>query len=188
MEDLLKLRGFLSFFLEIPEEEWKAFSSLFSKKEYKKGEIFDRQGDTSRNIGFILKGGAYFSFLSEEGKELVNGFHFENDWVGSLGSLISGGPSIQSSTFLESAELLVAPYDQVKKIYERHIIWERLGRILIEMAFLEKEQREMEFLSLTAQERYDSFKARVKENITRIPKKLIASCIGIDPATLSRLS
>lgn len=59
---------------------------------------------------------------------------------------------------------------------------------MLETAILGKEHREIEFLYFSAQERYDSFKKTDKNNLSRIPKKLIASYLGIDPATLSRLS
>jgi len=57
----------------------------------------------------------------------------------------------------------------------------------VQESYLEKEQREYEFLQLSATERYENFKFRYADIVDRLPKHQIASYLGITAVALSRL-
>jgi CRP-like cAMP-binding protein len=55
------------------------------------------------------------------------------------------------------------------------------------MIFIEKEQREREFLSENATQRYINLIKQEPKFESRIPQHLIASYLGITPVALSRI-
>jgi hypothetical protein len=57
----------------------------------------------------------------------------------------------------------------------------------VEQHFVAKEQREYEFLQLSAEERYRQFCAERPEHLAQIPQHQVASYIGITPVALSRI-
>ena len=67
------------------------------------------------------------------------------------------------------------------------MIWQKLGRLNAEGAYVRKEQRETELLILDAEKRYSSFLESHDAIKDRISGKDIAGYLGINPATLSRL-
>lgn len=63
----------------------------------------------------------------------------------------------------------------------------KLGRKLMESFLIEKEERIIDQLSLTAQMRYSKLLKCYPEIIQNVPVKYIASYIGIQPESLSRI-
>jgi hypothetical protein len=62
-----------------------------------------------------------------------------------------------------------------------------MGRLSAEKLYIEKEQREWQFLLGDAKSRYENFVQENRGLIDRIPQYLIASYIGISPVSLSRI-
>ena len=76
--------------------------------------------------------------------------------------------------------------DTLKKLFDKEMIWQKLGRINAEHAYVRKEKRESELLILDAEKRYVSFR-EIHQNVEgRISGKDTAAYLGISPATLSR--
>ena len=59
--------------------------------------------------------------------------------------------------------------------------------IVVEAQFVAKEQREYEFLQLSAEERYRLVCEQFPSLVQHIPQHQIASYIGITPVALSRI-
>jgi len=57
---------------------------------------------------------------------------------------------------------------------------------LITKCFTIVEQRLMQFLTLSAEQRYLEFFEQYKELFNEVPQQLIASMLGMSPETLSR--
>jgi hypothetical protein len=62
-----------------------------------------------------------------------------------------------------------------------------LGRIAAEDLYLRKAERELSFLTETAEERYLHLIEKDKTLLQNVPLKYIASYIGITPQALSRI-
>lgn len=74
----------------------------------------------------------------------------------------------------------LALFDRVPKM-------ERYFRILIERSLIANQQRLMDNLSLTAEERYERFCERYPDIKNCLPQKQIASYLGITPEFFSKL-
>ena len=64
---------------------------------------------------------------------------------------------------------------------------ERFGRLILEEVLVGRAQREIEMLSLSAEERYRRFMDRSAHLLQLVPQKDIASYLGMTPETFSRL-
>ena len=189
MNELKVIQGVISQIVDVPDDEWPKFNALWSLEKLEKGKSFIAQGIVAEKIGFILKGGMTNIILTPNGKELINEFFFEYEFIGSLESLVSKYPSPLSVIALEDCQLLVANYNQIEtELYSTHIVWERLGRKLVEFGLIKRSEKEFQLMSNTAKEMYEVLIKRLGKNVERISKKYLASYLGIDPATLSRIS
>ncbi len=127
----------------------------------------------------------YYTTL--DGEISVKNFISEGKPVTCYSNLLLGTPASFSCEFLENTTLITLKYRDLKKLYASHLCWERLGRLSAEQIFIDKEQREFEFLTLDAKSRYRNFCKNEASVLNRVPQYLIASYIGITPVALSRL-
>lgn len=67
------------------------------------------------------------------------------------------------------------------------IKWQKLGRQLAEFLYLRKEDREIAFLTQTAEQRYAALADEFPAQIGTVPQHHLASYLGLTPESLSRL-
>jgi CRP-like cAMP-binding protein len=181
------LRNHLTRAFSVPPLEWVHLAKHLRLKSLKKGEAFFRQGEPVDEIGFVIKGLLYNYFTSESGDKFVKYFIPDRGFVACYSSLVTERPALFSCETLEPTTLITIRYQDVLKLYDRHICWERMGRKKAEELFVEKEVREMLFLTSDATARYEVFVRENQDLVNRVPQYLIASYIGISPVSLSRI-
>jgi hypothetical protein len=107
--------------------------------------------------------------------------------IGSYPEILSKTPTrlfIQATT---DANYLRFPYSEVTTMMDKYKSWERLGRIMAEKNFLEKEKREYDLMHLSAEERYNEFVKLHGDIVESIPQYQVASSLAISPEALNRL-
>ncbi|MCE9500358.1 MAG: Crp/Fnr family transcriptional regulator [Leptospira sp.] len=186
-EDADRLFIYLNLISPVPENERRELAGFFSMKSLKEKEFFLRAGDRAELVGFILSGAVREYFVNDKGDEFNKSFNFKNEFTGSYYDLLNKNDSIAYIQALTDTRLLVAPFDQMLKFYERNMHWQRLGRKFAEALFMKKAKREYEFVTLSAEERYASFLKKYPEVSEKIAQYHIASYLGITPVALSRI-
>lgn len=116
-----------------------------------------RAGDTSDTVAFVGSGIARMFYTRRDGKEFNKGFVSAPDFVSALEALITKSPTSLSIQALSPMQLLVAPYSEISKFYDRDMYWQRFGRLVAERVYLKKARREASLLMDSAAERYAAF-------------------------------
>ncbi len=93
------------------------------------------------------------AYEHEDGRLFSKSILLEGDLVASATAL-AGGATTFSATALTEVVLEALPYPAVQRLMARHIAWERVARKLFADLARVKEQREFEFLTLSAEERW----------------------------------
>ncbi len=88
---------------------------------------------------------------------------------------------------LEDCELLVIKVEMIKELINKNKYWNDIYVSLLEKSYVEKEEREADFLFLDASKRYLKFKESNPDLIKRVQQQYVASFLGITPVSLSRL-
>lgn len=184
---LAVMRRVLSMTGQPPADQWDEVAALFQRKSLDKGEHFLQAGVRSSVFGFVASGLLRMYYLRRDGKEFNKSFIRAHDFTGATDSMLSGEETRISIQALEPSILLVADYRAFAPYYERHMFWQRLGRLFAEGLYLKKVRREAAFLMDSAGERYDAFRAEYGDIENRIPDYHIAAYLGITPESLSRL-
>src|SRR6201986_361751 len=96
-------------------------------------------------------------------------------------SLISQKPGTLNIEALEDTEIILLSKTNQEKLYLEVPKFERFFRILTENSLVANQQRIVDNLSLTADERYHLFCKRYPTLIDHLPLKQIASYIGVTP-------
>lgn len=156
-------------------------------RNYLKGQFIVQQGDVCKYESFIFSGCAKTFFVDKEGNEHIVMFAIENWWTADLGSFISQQPSDYNVQCLENTSVVQISHDSLQQLYNEIPLLERFFRIIIQNAFVASQKRLIENFSLTAAERYLSFRSHYPNIEQRVPQYLIASYLGITKQFLSKI-
>jgi len=181
-----KLHATLYSFAPIPAQEWKRALSSFAYARIPKDGYFVRAGDIPERLAYIARGLFRVVFVSERGDEKTLVFREEGRLISAFSPFLAGKPSWFSIQALEDSDLVLIGIDNTDWTREADC-WKTIYAKYMEMLFVEKEEREREFLSENAETRYRNFKKRYPLFEERIPQYCIASYLGITPVALSRI-
>ena len=162
------------------------FISKFKPVSYLKGDYFIKEGQVSRFLGFIVKG-CLMCRYNKDGKEFIDEFSMDNEFITDYASFVTGAPSDKDVILLEDSDLLILGHSNLQELYDTDPIFERAGRIMAEMLFINWQQRTKSFLLEDAETRYRKLTSNRPELIQRIPQYLLAEYLRITPETLSRI-
>ena len=182
-EDLLV--NYFSQYITLSEEEIDIIKSNDIIREYKKNDILLKEGQVAKECFLVLKGCVKRYYL-DEGEEKIMEFYTENDPISPVSyttkepseyyiSCIE--PSIISSGNEEKTQLFLQEFPRFIPIFIK------IGDDLA----AKKQIAVDEYKSLSAEERYFKLLENRPDLINRVPQYMIASYLGIQPESLSRI-
>ena len=119
--------------------------------------------------------------------EHVLSFACEGWWISDMYSLISQKPGNLFIEVLEDAEVVSLSKENQEQLYLEIPKLERFFRILTENSLVANQERLMNNLRLSAEERFDKFCKKYPTLIQKVPQKQIASYIGVTPEFFSKM-
>jgi len=171
---------------KLSEEGEDLFREVFKPKTLKKKEYFLEPGQKNDKAAFIKKGLVrYFVIKNEEESTLE--FTEELEFVADYPSFISRNLSTQYIQAIEDCELLVTNYDGLQRIYNELDNGNLIGRMVLEHRFSRMMTQIFSIYMHTPKQRYKYFIENYGDIAQRIPQYLIASYVGIQPQSLSRI-
>ena len=176
----------LSNLIPIAESKIQEFFSKFTPSSLNKGDYFIREGKVCRKLAFITKGCMVCSY-NKNGKEYIDEFSIENEFITDYASFIKGEPADKDVICLENTELLTIEYEDLQTLYEKDKEFEKAGRLMSDMLFVTWQDKAKSLLIDEAQTRYLKRIENRPSLPQRVPQYLIASYLGISPETLSRI-
>lgn len=171
----------------VPEDLLTSFLADARVRGYEPGAFFTRPGDTHDRVGFVLEGLFRVYYTGEDGSVRIRNFCHEGRPLGSYATILAGLPAHVSIEALEASRVLEFGYSALERRFNEHPSWERLGRRLAEEHYVSRERREHQLLALDARGRYEAFRAEFPGLDARVKRRDVASYIGIEPETFSRL-
>lgn len=185
-DEYTPLQKFASRLIDFSECEWHAHRDLLRRRFLKKGEFLVQEGEVCNYVSFINCGS--FRVFMEVGPQEVNKhFFFEHEYASDYCSFLTRSPGRLNIKALEDAELMELSYDSVQLLYERFPVWQKYGRLIAESLYIQVANRTQELLLRTPEEMYTRLVENQSPIIARIPQHYIASYLGIQPESLSRI-
>ncbi len=168
------------------EQELEEAFLFFKPELIRKNEFFSRAGGFSDRIGFVERG-LLRSFHTIKEKEITTFFLLSGSIAAALRSFSHMKPAIENIQAIIDSELIVINRKNLFRLYEANWKWQQVGRVIIENAYIDMEERSIAFQSMSAQERYIKLLQQSPSIIKYVPLHHIASFLGISPETLSRI-
>ena len=171
----------------LPVSEWLKLTKQGRVIKLKKKEVLVRAQDKVEEGYVVLKGLLKMFYTDIKGKEFIKAFRVPFDSASPYGELIQEVPSRITISAIEESEVFAFPYKAFVHLSINHPSWEKIALNQLKEHFLFKERREFELLTYDATERFESFAKDYPDLVSRVPQKEIASYLGINPVTLSRI-
>ena len=153
---------------------------------YKKKSHLLKEGQTCRQIYFIESGLVRVYYL-KEGIELCSGLLNEGGLVISVHSFFNRTPSYEFIQAIEETCVQFITYEELESLYRDFPEFNIIGRKLITAYYIASEDRNYLLRKQSAQEKFRFFQDHYGHLLARVPRKDIASYLGITLETLSRL-
>jgi len=172
--------------LDLSEELYQVFLNSAKYKKAPKHQILFSPPKSNQKFLFITEG-LLRAYQIIDGKDYTHHFYFPNWFATDYKSYLTNEPSqlfIETLTAVEYYE-----FDKITllKLFEAHHLFEKLGRIIAEKAFLLTVEKFSDMQTQNLKERYESL---IKKNPTlfqKVAQKYIASYLGVSEQSLSRI-
>jgi CRP-like cAMP-binding protein len=173
--------------ITLTDEEQSYFFSLLKEKQFKNKQYITKEGDVCKHISFINKGCCRIYNIDKNGFEHILSFASQDYWVGDLYSIITQKPGMLFIQAMEEMEILQIAKNDLDSLFLKIPKFERMFRILTENAYVVTQNRVMEGMGLTANERYAIFNKKYASIKDKLPQKQIALYLGVTPEFFSRM-
>lgn len=171
----------------MPAAQLEPLLKLGSEAGLRKGDFFVRPGQRVTRFAIVLEGLVRHYYVGADGKESVKAFRGPFEFTAPYAELIQGKPSRTFIQALDETKLLAFEWAELETRAKDSVELLRVLRRFAEAQFAIKEQREYDFLQLSAEERYLQFCRERKEHLEHVPLHQVASYVGITPVALSRI-
>jgi CRP-like cAMP-binding protein len=158
---------------------------LLESKKLLKGDFLFREGDICHFVGLTARG-CLRSFFIKDGKELTLFFHSEHSTLGDYESFRRQTPAHFSCQAIEDSKVLILN-SQVIESLEAMPDGQKLLRLVVEDLAFQLRDRLLSLYRDSSEQRYINFLKSEPKLLQRIPQHYIASHLGIEPESLSRL-
>jgi len=137
---------------------------------------------------FLLQKGCLKLYsIDDAGKEHILQFGIKGWWVNDLYAYLTQKPATFFIEAITDSTVLQVHRDQLNKLYDKIHMMDRFFRIKTQNGYVALQERTINYMSQTAEERYFEFTRRYRVMEQQIPQYMIASYLGITPEHLSAL-
>lgn len=187
LESLEHLKKFTFSIHSLSNQEWEHFSAVWQPGEAKRKTILTTKGKTERTLYFITEGVQRAYYLTKEDKEATIVFTYPFSFSGIADSFLTQTPSLYFFETLTQSEFLKTSYAHVNALCLEFPNLARMLSIATAHALKGALQRQIELQTFSAEEKFTTLLQRSPQVLRLIPHKYLASYLGIDAATFSKL-
>ncbi|MFT3827014.1 MAG: Crp/Fnr family transcriptional regulator [Chitinophagaceae bacterium] len=186
-EAMEKLQQFVNAVHPLSDNEWQDLAAIWQPVSYKRKTILTAAGETERYLYFVLEGVQRAFYVEAEQPEATIVFTYPYSFSGVADSFLTQTPSRYFLETLTTSSLLRTSHQQLQQLMNQHHNIERWVRLATSYALKGVLERQVELLSYSAEQKFRILLTRSPHVLQLIPHKYLASYMGIDASTFSKL-
>ena len=184
--ELQLLQKFTTSLHPLDQEEMEAFTGVWQPFSCKRKTVLTAAGETERHLYFVIEGVQRCFYLGDRGEATLI-FTYPYSFSGIIDSFLTGTPSPYFLETLTASRFLRTTQGQMNNLMEtfpsiRHFVLKATAFALKGVL-----ERQVELQCFSAEEKFRQLLSRSPHVLGLIPHKYLASYLGIDAATFSRL-
>lgn len=171
----------------LTEEEMAAFLGIWAPFECKRKTMLTAAGETERHLYFVLEGLQRSFYIGDDKQEATIVFTYAPSFSGVADSFLTQTPSYFFFETLTASKMLRTTYRQLEVLMSLYPNVQKM--VLKATAFALKGvlERQIELQCFSAEQKFRTLLKRSPHVLQLIPHKYLASYLGIDPTTFSKL-
>lgn len=173
--------------ISLTEEETQFVLSVLKYKEVAKKSFLLKEGENCKTLSYVHSGALRAYCIDKDGKESTIMFALADWWVTDMYCFLNRKPAMMFIETIENSCLYQISRDDFENLFIQLPKFEKFFRILMQNAYTREQVRVIENLTLSAEERYNSFIKRYPHIAQQVTQKQIASYLGITPEFLSAI-
>lgn len=174
-------------YIPFKESEKQLLEGKVSGRQIRRRQSILQEGYPCKHYSFIIEGCFRMFGVDAKGVEHNLQFAAENDWIADIGSFHSGKPSGLFIEAMEPSSVLQIEKQDLYFLYTNLPKLDRIFKVIVENKYVELQNRVLQSISSTAQERYLTFLEQYPKLALRLPNTQIASYLGITLEFLSKI-
>lgn len=179
-----RLRNYFDEIQPLTETEWTDIEATLDIQKFKKGHLLLREGEAAQAAYFVLAGVVRQYALSETQERTLD-FFGVNQWVITIQDYSS--PSLFFLECTSDCTLVVGKRAAEQELYQKHPRLESISRLVMQKVMLAQQERMVKFQLQTPEQRYQTLIQERPDLLQIAPQYQVASYIGIQPESLSRI-
>ncbi len=173
--------------IHLTSSEILHLASKFEEKYILRKELLLNQGSPCRDIFFIAAGSLRAFHRSQDGRESTIMFGIKDWWITDMNCFINQKPALLNIIALEDSIVFKLDFNVLEQLYTEIPKFEKYFRILMQNAYIREQQRILENITYSSEERYNRFVTKYPFISQKVTQKEIASYLGITPEFLSSI-
>jgi hypothetical protein len=181
------LKKFVNNIHPLTEEEWDAFAEGWQEVNYKRKSLLTATGEVERRLYFVLDGVQRAFYVGDGQEEATIVFTYPPSFSGVADSFLTQRPSNYFLETLTASHFLETSFAHIQQVMNRFHNVERLIRIATSIALMGALERQIELTCFSAEQKFSALMKRSPHVLNIIPHKYLASYLGMDASTFSKL-
>jgi CRP-like cAMP-binding protein len=187
MNSIDQLKQFVFAAYPLKENEWEKLSLIWQPFECKRKTILTTAGETERYLYFVLEGVQRGFYVGNDKQEATIVFMYAPSFSGIADSFLTQTPSAFFLETLTASKFLRTTYKQIEELMNQYPNIQRMVLQLTAFVLKGVLERQVELQCFSAEEKFRTLLKRSPHVLQIIPHKYLASYLGIDPTTFSKL-
>lgn len=185
--ELQKLKELIQPIQTLREDEWEAFASVWTPFACKRKVVLTSAGTVERYLYFVLDGVQRSFYIGKENAESTIVFTYPYSFSGIADSFLTQTPSIYFFETLTASSFLRTTFQQVEELMQEFPTIQSMILKATSFALKGVLERIVELQCFSAEEKFRQLLKRSPHVLNLIPHKYLASYLGIDASTFSKL-
>jgi CRP-like cAMP-binding protein len=180
------VRDTIERYVKLTDAEWAEVAPCWARHTFAKDAFVSQAGRVETRF-YIVEEGVQRIYFEHDGNAYCLGFSCGHSWSGDYDSFLSQRRGRFQVQALTDSVLVGIDHAALQRLYDRIPAMDRWGRLILEEVVQGRATREIELLTLSAEERYRRLLQRSPHLLQLVLQKDIASYLRMTPETFSRL-
>jgi CRP-like cAMP-binding protein len=185
--DTTVLQQFLSSIYPLKPEEQERLLTIWQPFECRRKTILTAAGETEKFLYFVLEGIQRGFYIGDDKQEATIVFMYPPSFSGIADSFLTQTPSKFFLETLTTSRFLRTTYKQIDELMLQYPNIQRMVLQLTSFVLKGVLERQIELQCFSAEEKFRTLLKRSPHVLQIIPHKYLASYLGIDATTFSKL-
>jgi CRP-like cAMP-binding protein len=134
------IKSFLKSFNILTDIEIDDFIQLLTYKLLKKSAYFIREGETCKQVAFILSGSLRTYYRSDKAEEITYCITFPNNLMTAYSSYLTSEPTQENIQAITTTELIIVQKDKLEALAQQNLNWIYFLKTIAEQQYVELEK------------------------------------------------